>query len=191
MNNSIIYFMTIEGNKVTLRTMRLDDAPHFAKWLQDPDIKRFITTYGETVEAQRELIAQALNYPETSKIFAVETKNGSLIGKTGLMVDKQNSHAEFFIFIGEKDFWRGRYGFDICETMWNYAFHDLGLHRIYADVSESNATIRNLWEKSFNGVGKIEGVKREHFFHDGSFHDAIHISILKEEWLKSGFSKNI
>ncbi|MBI2035209.1 MAG: GNAT family N-acetyltransferase [Candidatus Liptonbacteria bacterium] len=176
--------MEIESKKVNLRAMRLDDAGHFVSWLKDPDISRFINAHGESVEAQRELIAQALNHHDTSKIFSVETKDGALIGKTGFFIDKKNSNAEFFIFIGEKKFWRGGYGYDVCKTMWDYGFKALGLHRIYSDIAEDNVPIKNLWKKLGN-PGKIEGKKREHFFYDGAFHDAIHIAILRDEWLKS------
>jgi diamine N-acetyltransferase len=60
-----------------------------------------------------------------------------------------------------------------------YAFHDLGLNKVYLQVFTTNTKARRLYTK----LGfRTEGTLRAHYFVNGAFHDMLSMSMLREEF---------
>jgi RimJ/RimL family protein N-acetyltransferase len=78
----------------------------------------------------------------------------------------------------EKDRDRGL-GTEAMRVILRYAFEDSGLNRVGLSVFEFNEPAIHTYEK----LGfKREGQLRQAIQRDGSFHDAILMSILAHEW---------
>lgn len=76
--------------------------------------------------------------------------------------------------------WRGRgYGTKIYKAFLRYLFQDLGYHRVWLLVLETNAVARKLYEN----VGfRVEGIQRRAIWRDGAWRDYVSMSILSDEF---------
>src|SRR5699024_12561298 len=63
----------------------------------------------------------------------------------------------------------------------DYAFRTLNLHKVYLIVDEQNERAIHVYEK--DGF-KQEAVLKEEYFIDGSYHNVVYMSILKEDFWK-------
>ena len=71
------------------------------------------------------------------------------------------------------------YGSEAIQWILQWGFRHGGLHRIEIAASSYNTGAVRLYER----LGfTVEGRKREHFWHDGKFHDLIELSMLEHEW---------
>ena len=94
-------------------------------------------------------------------------------------IDEKNKKASVSIKIGTKELKNKGYGTETLKLILNYAFEELKLHRIYANVLEYNEPSRKLFVKC--GF-KVEGVQRQSIYKNKEFYDLIMFSILKEEY---------
>lgn len=71
------------------------------------------------------------------------------------------------------------YGTEAMRLAVDYGFTHLNLHRIGLDVLDFNPRAIHVYEK----IGfKQEGVLRDTLFYEGTFHSAILMGILEDEW---------
>ncbi|PPQ68324.1 hypothetical protein CVT24_004804 [Panaeolus cyanescens] len=75
--------------------------------------------------------------------------------------------------------WNKGYGSEVTEFLVDYAFKNLGVHRISLGVFETNPGAVKLYKK----IGfSEEGRKRKANFFDGKWIDSIYMGLLEEEW---------
>lgn len=173
--------MILKGQKVILRPVRLSDAERFVKWFNDPEVNRFMFYRSLTLKAERKIIKDRLSKKTKDTFhFCIDTKDGKHIGVISLEnINQRNKNASFGIMIGEKKYWSKGFGSDACNTILNFGFKKLGLHRVELDVYSYNKRAYGLYKK----LGfKREGVKREHNFWNGKFWDTYIMSVLETEW---------
>lgn len=109
----------------------------------------------------------------------VITKNRNVIGGCSFKnISTLNLNAEFDIFIS-KEFSGKGFGRIGLEELLLFGFKNLGLHRIYAFLIESNQKALRMY-KDFGF--KEEGVMREHVCKNSEYLNSIIIGILKEEY---------
>ena len=95
-------------------------------------------------------------------------------------LDSTNQRAELGFALG-RAFWGRGYMAAALPAVVEFAFSQLGLQRLFADVDPRNApSIRAL-----EGLGfRREGVLREHYWAQGEPQDAIVYGLLRREWLR-------
>ncbi|MGQ9459282.1 MAG: GNAT family N-acetyltransferase [Anaerolineae bacterium] len=172
----------IYGHRVRLRAIERSDIPAFLRWFNDPEVRQYLLMYLPMSEAQEERwFERQLEGPD--QIFCIEALvDGQwfAIGNCGLhRIDWKNRHAELGIAIGEKAFWGQGFGTDAVRTLLRFAFHELGLHRVYLDVYDFNPRAIRCYEKA--GFRR-EGTKREALFRDGRYHDVHLMAVLRHEF---------
>ncbi len=103
----------------------------------------------------------------------------TLVGTCTLAhVDTQNRRAEIG-FILRFDQWGQGYMSEAINTLLRYAFDELGLHRIEADVDPRNdASIRLLKKLGF----QREGYLRERWLVGQEINDSVLFGLLRNEW---------
>jgi RimJ/RimL family protein N-acetyltransferase len=171
--------MKLKGEKVVLRPIRMSDAPRFVKWLNDPDVHKFLIVREHLTLAKEKKYLKNIINSKTHKNFAIETKEGFHIGSTSLEVNRDHNRAVFGIFIGEKKYWNHGLGTDAGRTIIDYGFKKLKLHRIELGVLEYNPRAMKVYKR----LGfKLEGRKREFIKFRGKYYDDLHMSILDREW---------
>ena len=170
----------IEGEKVKLRAIEREDIPRFVRWLNDREIVGYLARYMPISKAEEERWFEQQLEDESSRVFAIETREGVHIGNIGLdKMDWKNGHAEMGLFIGEREVWGQGYGTDAILALLDFAFNEMNLHRVYLHVLAFNQRAIRCYEKC--GF-VLEGTERESVFRGGRYHDQLIMGILREEF---------
>lgn len=177
---TVISESILEGEKVRLRPMQEEDLPYFQKWLQDPEVRRWLAAVGEppTLEDECDWYASTRANPD-NVMWSIETLEGQLIGSTDLRLVPAASRAELGIAIQDKSFWSRGYGTDAVRQVLKHAFREMRLHRVELHVDEANERGIRCYEKC--GFQR-EGLLREHRKVGGRWANTIQMSILVHEW---------
>jgi RimJ/RimL family protein N-acetyltransferase len=170
------------SNSIRLRALTLQDAAITWKWRNQEDVTNefsghpFPVNYETEMEWYKKNITS--NFPVT--VFGVELiSSGELVGMTFLKnINMIHRNAEFAILIDSNMKGKG-YGTDACRSTLEFAFMNLGLHRVYLKVKKSNPAAIRLYE---NCGFKMEGTLREDVFKNGSFADQHVMAILIHEF---------
>jgi RimJ/RimL family protein N-acetyltransferase len=171
------------GERVRLRGLREDELPTLARWEMDPG--RMTTGSNWVVPpseaAARERIAKWCANDKDDLGFAIETLDDPPIqvGSIGLWGARpKDRHATIGMGLGREHIGRG-YGTDAVCAIVDYAFREMGLHRIQLEVAPFNPAGIRAYEKA----GFVEeGRRRESVWHDGRWYDEVLMSILDHEW---------
>jgi RimJ/RimL family protein N-acetyltransferase len=172
--------MRIVGQKVTLRQMGKADVARRVKWLNDPDINKTLLI-DEKLDLNKSLEWFERTIKDKSRRdFVVETREGKPIGIIALVhIDDVHGTAECFCVIGEKAYWGGGIGTEAHILLADWAFRDLGLHKIWACIRPENTAIIKVVEK----IGfKVEGTLREEKCVAGKRVDVVRIGLLRREF---------
>ncbi|MBB6454936.1 RimJ/RimL family protein N-acetyltransferase [Salirhabdus euzebyi] len=120
---------------------------------------------------------------DASRVFLliVTSDNDTIIGDVEInSIDTFNRNANIRIEIHNEDYLGNGYGTEAMQLMLKHGFGTLNLHRIELEVFSYNARAIKAYEK----LGfKKEGVKRQSLYYDFAYHDAITMSMLKEEFI--------
>ena len=171
------------GNNLRLRAIEREDIPRFLRWLNDPEVRRFLLMHEPLSRAREERWFEEQLSRQSDLILAIEVLVGDEwvhIGNVGLHhLDLKNRTAVLGIVIGEKGFWGKGYGREAIRVLLRYAFFEIGLHRVELETFAFNERALRCYE----AVGfKRVGVRREAFFREGAFHDVILMDLLAEEF---------
>lgn len=173
----------IYGHNIRLRAVEREDLPDFVRWLNDPDVKQYLLLYTPLSIAQEERWFEGLAERTNDYVFTVDAlieDQWVHLGNTGLhKIDWKNRSAIFGIFLGEKRYWSQGYGTEVTRTILRFAFHELNLNRIALEVFAFNPRAIRAYEKA--GF-RHEGTRRQALFHDGQYHDAHWMAILRQEF---------
>lgn len=113
----------------------------------------------------------------TIRMYGIWVDEG-MIGVCGLTsIDLINRRAEFSLYIGPC--FQGK-GFSkmALKTLFTAGFQMLGLNSIWGETFEDNPA-----QSLFFDIGMThDGRRREFYFKEGKFKDALLFSVLKDEW---------
>jgi RimJ/RimL family protein N-acetyltransferase len=183
----------INGNKIKLRSLRMDDLPSINKWRNN--LQNRILTQGYrgpvTMEIDSEWLSKVLNNTSNRDIyFGIEKEPPE--GLTGIIqlneIDYVSGVAACGILIGEKEARGKGTGIEAVRALLFYAFFVLNLRKVISYIAEVNKQAFRVQEK----VGPVhnEGCLRSHYYFNGKFVD-LHIqSFFREdfEFLKHDYT---
>lgn len=165
--------------KITFRPLNIVDAELFYDWLSDYEVIRY--SQSRFLKKQTKVVVKAwlsdiIRSSDGYTTGIVDTDSSKLIGYAGITnLSKQNKSGEYFILIGDKNYWSKGYGTEVTKHIIDHGFTVLGLHRIQLTVSSINVG----GVKAYKRAGfKKEGILRDACFRDGKYHDKIIMSIL-------------
>lgn len=172
----------IRGTKTCLRALEQDDLPHFVRWINDPETRRFMAMRFPLSMTEEENWWESFISRQNDHIFAIEALDGTYIGNIGLhSVERENRRALLGIIIGDKAYWGQGYGTDAIQTMLGWAFHYLNLNRISLTVYAYNErAIRSYLKSGF----RHEGAMRQARYVDGKYYDELLMGILRNEFVE-------
>ena len=150
------------------------------KWFNDPDVNKTLLVE-EKLDIQKSLEWFDKSRNDASRRdFVIESTEGKPIGIIALVhIDDVHKTAECFCAIGEKAFWGGGIGTEAHLLLADWAFKNLGLHKIWACIRPENAAIIKVIER----IGfKVEGALREEKFINGKRIDVVRIGLLQREF---------
>ena len=120
------------------------------------------------------------NKKDDEMVLVVEDSlKGKLIGHVGLYkIDNVAKKTEYGILIADKDYKGRGIGTFCTNTMTRYAFDELGMHKVTAEVlSENKASIAMFTKCGFS----VDGILRDDVYKNGRYYDVYTLSILKDE----------
>jgi RimJ/RimL family protein N-acetyltransferase len=188
----------MENERVILSAIEPRDIPAIVRWRNLPEVYRGFIEYeplssvqqtaflnGLTPSGTRRLwlISARETVPGTGEKNAGASRDAIPVGTVGIMdLDWRNRRCEFGpIFIGELEYRRQGLARDAEVLVLDYCFNHLGLHKVIAHVTESNAEVIALHEAA--GF-KLDIMLRDHIFRQGRFEGLYLLSCLEDEFRK-------
>ena len=172
------YFKKLEGEHVYISPMHPDDAETYAKWLNNPNITKYLSVHNSivTIEGEKEYINNFQN--KEFNLAIIKKENDELIGNIGLSdVDYKSGTATLGIFIGEEENLSKGYGSEAIKLLIDYAFKELRLHNIMLETYDINERAQKAYQKcGFKEFGR----RHEARFTDGTYHDIILMEIINK-----------
>jgi RimJ/RimL family protein N-acetyltransferase len=174
--------MNIKGKRITLRAIEAEDLPLLQSWLNRPEIAGGLGDVHFPSSRQQQLKwFERIQADERTIRLAVQDVEGKLIGYTGFWnIHWRDRRAEHALVIGEAKYKGQGFGREIIMTAARYAFEEMGLHRLDANILETNAASRKVYEAC--GY-KVEGLLREHALRGGRRVNRILLGLLAKEYL--------
>lgn len=174
--------MNISGNEIILRAISLADSKLLMDLINDPETEKMLggSSFPVSLEGQEKWIQSQIGRQDVLRCVValkenVETGLGTVILSD---IDYKNGVAQIHIKMDKKS-GRGKgYGTDALNAMVGYAFTEMRLNCVYAEVLEYNQISQKLFEKC--GFHR-DGLLRSRVFKDGKYVNVISYSRLKEE----------
>lgn len=174
---------TLQADRVVLRWIEDRDVPALFEVFSDQQVMRYWSSAAWTDQAKGAAMVE-----DVQRLFVAGTlfqwgvaRRGDdfLIGTCTLaQVDAGNRRAEIG-FALRSDHWGQGYMTEVTTTLIEYAFGEMNLHRIEADVDPRNeASIRLLEKLGF----QREGYLRERWIVEGEICDTVFYGLLRSEW---------
>lgn len=178
-----MYHEFLEGKKVYLRGIEKPDLQgNLFQWANDKEVTRylFMGVYPNILENLQEWYEDLRKSSKDVVFMIVDKHSDNNIGFCGFH-EMRSIHrsAEYRVFLGEKDYWGKGYGRETAIIMLRYGFELLNFNRIWLGVNASHERAINSYLKC--GFVK-EGVLRQEIYRNSQYHDAVRMSILREEY---------
>lgn len=165
----------IEGDRLNLHTVRPEDHKYWARWVNTPGVRHegFYISRSPITEDD---VATMVQEDDSFHVF-LACRDDDPIGSTFLVdVDFEHRHAELGYWIVPEEHGNG-YATEAADLCLEYAFDELGLHRVWARTHENNEpSIRVLEKLGF----EREGVMRDHY-HRADYGDEYRFGLLETD----------
>lgn len=171
------------GKNIKIRPMEDSDLLLKNKWINDVEInKTLLFDYPFSLSETKEWFKRTFFKRNRWDFIIEETKTNKVIGMTGLInINLRHRNSQFFITIGEKEFWGKGYSREVIPLVLKFGFLELGLEKIYLYTLEDNLKARTIYEK----LGfKQEAYKINEYFIHGELKNLYHHAMLKSEFEK-------
>ena len=169
----------IEGKKIRLRAVTAKDLEVFRAWVNDWEMCQGLLRHSPVTDFGHKAWFKNVKKDKNQIYFAIEVKKTKkYVGNLGLRdVNWKDRNGDFFIYIGDKRFWRQGLGTEATRLFVEYSFNNLNLHKVCLRVVDFNIGAIKSYEK----VGfEREGILREEVFIKGQYHDIIRMAIINK-----------
>jgi RimJ/RimL family protein N-acetyltransferase len=172
----------LSSARVTLREMRIEDAPSLFAMLSTEEVARFISPPPTTVAGFERFVAWAIRERECGNYICFAVVPEGMSTPVGLFqlraLESGFATAEWGFAIGS-GFWGTGLFVACARLVLDFAFDTVGVHRLEARASLANGRGNGALRK----IGAVqEGVLRRSFFRSGEYHDQVLWAILADDW---------
>jgi len=174
--------MNIYGEKVILRAITMEDVELLANMINDPETEKMLggSSFPVAIEKQQKWINDQMGRTDVLRTIVATKENVEKgIGTVILTdIDYKNGVAQIHIKM-DRECGRGRgYGTDALNAIVKYAFEEMRLNCVYADVLSYNVISQKLFLKA--GF-KQDGILRSRVYKGGEYIDFYSFSKLRNE----------
>lgn len=168
-------------NDIQLRVLEKDDLAFLHKLHNNPEVMDFWFSEGhKSMEKIKQNFEKELE-DNTTRQFILSNGNERL-GFVGIVrISGKHRHAEFVIMIDPAKQGNG-YAKTATKLAKRYAFYTLNVHKLSLIVDKENKKAIHIYEQT--GF-QLEGEMKEHFFVNGTYHDALSMYILDRDYFKA------
>lgn len=174
--------MNIYGSHIVLRAISEDDAQLLWGMINDPDTERMLggSSFPVSLSEQIDWIKSQSSSGNVLRCIVAERDQEKIGLGTVILsdIDRQNGTAQVHIKMGTEGVRGKGYGTDALNTIVTYAFREMRLNCVYAEVLEYNIASQKLFEKcNFHK----DGLLRARVFKNGDYINVFSFSRLKED----------
>ena len=175
--------LVLIDNTVQLRRPEPEDIEAMYRYRNDPGVAARLGV--SSCGFSRADIAEWIEARRKSRedlVWTIADLNDRCIGHCGLYkINSRNGVAATGICIGDVGLWGKGIGTSVIDHVVTYAFQQMNLRKIRAEVLASNLSARKLFEK----LGfKTEAILREYKYRNGQYLDFHILGVLRNEWRK-------
>lgn len=165
---------------IKLRALEKEDAEFLRNLVQRPEVRKYLGRVPEPISLHREEDRIEQITEDDSIIQFIIEKEDEKVGTIALFdIDRTYKHAEFGAFMVKPERHGEGIGSTALELLLEYAFDELGMHRVAGGYLEDNEASRKV---QGNFGFKEEGREREYKYRDGEYIDLVRMSLLEEEY---------
>jgi uncharacterized protein len=173
---------TLVAGGVTLRELRMADAPALLEVLSSAEVSRFISPPPTTVEGFERFIGWAKQEQKAGRYVCYAVVPQGMQTAIGIFqvrqLDPTFETAEWGFALG-KPFWGTGVFMKAARLLLDFAFETAGVHRLEARAAIGNGRGNGALAK----LGALkEGVLRRSFLRGGAYHDQALWSIVRDDW---------
>jgi ribosomal-protein-alanine N-acetyltransferase len=177
---------TLETDRLTLRGMRVSDAPHMFEYARRPSVTEYLTWEPHTSEEEtREYLTYVGQRYRTGDFYdwaVVDKESGRMIGTCGFTSFNCPSDSAEIGYVLNPAFQGRGLATEAVLRVLAFGFEELKLHRIEAHFIEGNHASRRLMERA--GM-RFEGFARESMKIKGRYRTIGTCAILRSEFNRS------
>ncbi len=177
------YFKKLEGDRVYLSPMNIEDIEQYVKWMNDFQVTDGLGTSHliTSLISEKEWIEKASS-PDQIQFSIILKEKDRLIGNCGFpQVNHIKKIGEVGLFIGDEEYRNKGYGTEALKLLIAFGFDYLTLNNIMLRVASFNDRAI----KSYKKVGFKEFGRRTNSFPlKGKLHDDIYMEYIKEDYYK-------
>jgi [ribosomal protein S5]-alanine N-acetyltransferase len=176
-------FPVLETERLVLRQLEGGDAPAIFGIRSDPETMRYMETppMADVSEAEVSLASVVEGFAAGDSLkWAVTLRGqGELIGMCALFrIQAESRRAEIGYYLA-RPHWGHGYNHEALTRIVEYAFNDLDLNRIEADLDPRNLASA----KAVRRLGFVdEGLLRERWIVAGEVSDSLLVGLLRSDW---------
>lgn len=171
----------LETERLILRAWTIDDVDDLYAYAKNPKIG---PKAGWPPHASRDVSEQIVtDWLDSTEVWAIEEKaSGKVIGSIGLHTDSKNRNprAKMIGYVLREESWGQGYMPEAVRRMTQFAFEELCMDVISIRHYEFNKQSRRVIEKC--GYHYEGTLRRAVSLYDGSVHDSVEWSMLREEY---------
>lgn len=163
----------------TFRHLKPSDVNCFTNWLFDEEVIRYSMTKFHRLKSPHGVqtwFRSTLMDKKSYQLAVIDPKTDELIGYAGIAgLNEIDKNGEFFIFLGNKNYWGRGIATEVTKKMIEVAFTKLNLHRIFLTASSKNPGALRAYEKA----GFIrEGAMKDAFYRNNEYSDKIFMGLI-------------
>lgn len=174
------YFKKIEGERIYLSPMNLEDINKYVKWMNDFSVTDGLGSSSKLTTSLSELTWLENHLKSCEMQFAIILKEtDEIIGNCGYFnINYLHQNGEVGLFIGEEENRNKGYGTEALKLIVDYGFNYLNLKNIMLKVYSFNEGAIKAYKK----VGfKIIGKRTSNYYLNGKWYDEYFMEILRDE----------
>jgi len=173
---------TLQGQQVTLRELRMSDAPSLFAMLTTEEVSRFISPPPTTVEGFERFIAWTHRERSAGSYVCFAIVPNGMTTAIGIFQVRSLEHgfrtAEWGFAMGSQ-FWGTGIFAEGARLVLDFAFDVIGAQRLEARAAVANGRGNGALRK----IGAVqEGLLRRSFLRNGQQHDQVLWGILADDW---------
>lgn len=170
--------------RIYLRALEPDDYKTSIKWRKDDRIWDMLggPKYFVSEAYEKKWVEDTIFNSRDVKLAICLIENDKYIGNVYMTnIDEINRSCHSHVLIGDKDYWGKGYVREALTKAIEYMFNERNIHRIQANVLESNVQSLKMHEKC--GY-KVDGLLREAVFKGGKYQNQYVLSLLRDDFVK-------
>lgn len=169
----------LTGDSVELRTIERDDIETVQRWINHPEIRRYIHEFRlpYTREEYEEWVRE--EHGTSDRVDLLVCVDGEPVGRARLVPLDDGRRCANLAFMTAPDHQDSGYATQAAGLLVGFGFGELRLHRIEAKVLAPNQASQHVLET----LGFVrEGRRRERAIADGGYVDEVFYGLLRAEW---------